>query len=220
MSERVLPDRYGYWIAKTVLGNEVVFRVFGGQGIPAVYADIRGGVHPVERFNGEWIASVADTQERLAAAEAELEGYRRAHNQIAIHISIDESSTDEANAKAIEDAMALSPCGLANVVSDLVSDHKCSVADLAAMTKHRDELQALCDHLRECERHRCSEVVTLQGELRALKERIEAAPVAWAVLNGLGKPVTISYGDGPFAAATSHDSRVVKVRLLEEPADA
>ena len=72
MSERVFPDRYGYWIAKTVLGNQVVFRVFGGNGISAVYTDLRGDIHPVEKFSGEWIASVADIQDRLAAVEAEL----------------------------------------------------------------------------------------------------------------------------------------------------
>ncbi len=72
MSERVLPDRYGYWIAKTVRGNQVVFRVFGGNGISAVYTDLRGDIHPVEKFSGEWIASVADIQDRLATAEDEL----------------------------------------------------------------------------------------------------------------------------------------------------
>ena len=72
MSERVFPDRYGYWIAKTVLGNQVVFRVFGGNGISAVYTDLRGDIHPVEKFSGEWIASVADIQDRLAAAEADV----------------------------------------------------------------------------------------------------------------------------------------------------
>lgn len=55
---RVLPDRRGYWQAKTKYGNEIVLRVIGGEGFPVVYIDLRGRQQRPEDFNGEWIAPV------------------------------------------------------------------------------------------------------------------------------------------------------------------